>query len=192
MRVRLSIAPCLIVAVCTTVAAFAWYQGRPRHILVQGRLGSGTNSRANPSAPIVWSHASLQMAEGDVWVDIDAWVRGDRPATVQCTLEGYLGALGTEVVSGSSATGRGLSWAFIRIDRNTWIRSVLHLGPVPEYTLDYSAPRSRGWTALSVLAIVAGPTVLGAWRLVAILRRIASERRRGFEIVPTQMRGPDL
>lgn len=192
MRVRIPIAPCLIVALCAAVAAFGWYEGRPQHILVQGTLGSGTDSRVDPSAPVVWSHASLETAGGYVWVDIHAQVRDVRGATIRCTLEGYPGAGGTKVLTGGSPPSTTVAWQSIDIDRTTWLRSVLRLGAVPKYTLDYSPPRPPGWRALGVLAILAGPILAGAWWAAAILRRITAERRRGFEIMPTHARSPDL
>jgi hypothetical protein len=186
MRVRIPIMRCLIVVACTAVAALGWHQDRPRHVVVKVALNSGYHSYADPNALIVWHHASLQMASGSVWVDIYAQARDIPGATIRCTLDGYPGAGGTKVLTGNSPPSTTANWSFIKIDRNTWIRSVLHLGEVPTYTLDYSTPRSHRWTALSIFALFAGPAVVaGSW-VLAKLRSFSDHRRRGFQVLPTQ------
>jgi hypothetical protein len=192
MRVRVPIAPWLVVTVCAAVAAFGWYQGRPRHVVVRAALGSGIHSSADPGAQLIWYDAALESASGEFWVDVFAQVRDVPGATVRCTLEGYPGAGGTTVLTGASPPSTTASWSFIKIDRTTSIRSVLCLGPAPTYTLDYSTPPSRPWAVTSVLAIVAGPVVgVGSWA-AAKPRRTVADRRAGFDVLPPQARDPDL
>jgi hypothetical protein len=187
MRPRVMIVPCVIAVVCTAVVAFGWYQDRPRHFVVQGgTLRTGEYSKPNPTAPIISHCATLQSA--DCVLQVEAYVRDVRGATIRCTLPDRPGEGGTITFTGRYGTN-AVMWKSIRIDRPTWFRCLLGLQPAPRYVLDYQLPRSDHWDEVSALALIVGAILAAVWATAKLLRA-AAKGRRGFDVLPAEARGP--
>jgi hypothetical protein len=185
MRVRLAIGAWLVA--CGAIALFAWYQGRPRHFIVQGgTMRVGVISKADPSACIISHHAVVENYPAGMGLTIRAQVRDIRGATIRCAFADDPRAGGTDMLKGDSRVGTTqIAWTSTSIDRATLLGCILGLRPAPRYTLDYTTPRSNGWSVFSMTALLAGPVVIVAARVVAkhpLHRRSAA--RRGFEVTP--------
>ena len=196
MRGRIGIIACLVL--CMAIAVFAWFEGRPRHFVVHGGTNFvGVMTKANPSAYIVSHHAAVQNYPAGLGLEIGAVVRDVRGATIRCDLPDYPGLIGgTDTLKGGRGPGAGTTlvmWSSTKIDHATLVGCILGLRRVPKYTLEYTTPRSNGWCAVSIVALLAGPVLsLAIWAAVNHPLRWRRSARRGFEVVEVSGSGPSM
>ena len=190
MRLRLAIVGCLVV--CTSVAAFAWYRGRPKQFVVNGGTNFvGVISKPNPSAYIISHDATIQGYPSGFGLEIHAFVRDVRGATLRCTLPDYPSEGGQVTLDGGPVGTTSRGFQSTKIDSATLTGCMLGVRPAPRYTLVYTTPPSAGWHALGICSVLAGPLLaLAVWAAANHPLQRTGAARRGFEVVDVPERGP--